>query len=34
MSKEITSLVSTEAIERNCYYFFILIDIVAFMATH
>ena len=34
MGKKITSLVNTVAIERNCYYFSTLIDIVAFLATH
>ena len=34
MGKEITSLVNTKAIERNCYHFSTLIDIVAFLAIH
>ena len=34
MGNKITPLVNTEAIERNRYYFFILIDIVAFLATY
>ena len=34
MGKEITSLVNTEAIERNCYYFSNLSDIVAFLAIY
>ena len=34
MGKEIISLVNTEAIEKNCYYFSTLIDIVVFLATH
>ena len=34
MGKKITSLINTEAIERNRYYFFTLIDIVAFLGTH
>ena len=33
MATEITSLVNTEATERNCYYFSTIIDIVAFFAT-
>ena len=34
MGKEITSLVNTEVIEINRYYFSTLIDVVAFLATH
>ena len=34
MGKKITSLVNTEAIEKNRYYFSTLMDIVAFLATH
>ena len=34
MGQEIISLVNTEAIERNRYYFSILIDIVALLAAH
>ena len=34
MSKETTSLVNAEAIERNRYYFSILITIVAFLAIY
>ena len=34
MGKKITSLVNTEAIKRNRYYFSILVDIVVFLATH
>ena len=34
MGKEITSLVNTQAIERNRYYFSTSIDIVAFLSTH
>ena len=34
MGKEITSLVNTEVIETNCYYFSTLIDIISFSATH
>ena len=33
MGKEITSLVNSEAIERNRYYFSTEINIVTFMAT-
>ena len=32
--KQITSLVNTEAIKRNRYYFSTLIDPVAFLTTH
>ena len=32
MNKKTTSLVNTEAIKTNCYYFSILINIVAFLA--
>ena len=34
MGKDIVSLVNTEAIERNRYYFFSLIDVEAFLDTH
>ena len=34
MGKKITSLVITEAIQRNRYYFSTLIDKIAFLATH
>ena len=34
MGKEVTSLVNTEANERNGYYFSTLTDMVAFSATH
>ena len=33
MGKEITSLVNTEAIKRNRYYFSTLIEIVAFLSA-
>ena len=34
MSEKIISLVNTEAVERNCFYFSTLIDIAAFLASH
>ena len=34
MGKKITSLVNTQAIERNRYYFSTSIDIVVFSSTH
>ena len=34
MSEKIISLVNTEAVERNCFYFSTLIDIAAFLAGH